>query len=209
MTTPPNSNNNNRDGVSASSLGELHNDPSQLVYDPSLNLSERHLRHAALVLDIFQGKGTMTKINDNFTEDSIYEDPVAIGRDRHEVAGQLLHIPTVTSSTKTRKFSIISLTPGVSTTTGSKREVKADLIEVEFNHDLNFKVGPTYNLDTTLQIYSTEEGIVRLQDRPSDRIPDNGFAMALRKLNGVVAPKVAGVPKNQKEDAEKALKQGI
>ncbi|WWC71692.1 uncharacterized protein I206_105650 [Kwoniella pini CBS 10737] len=195
--------------VSASSLGELHNDPSKLSYDPTLKLSKRHLEHAALVLDIFQGKGTMTKINNGFTEDSIYEDPVAIGHDRQEVAGQLLHISTVTSSTKTNKFNIIDLTSNVETETGSKRKVKADLIQVEFNHDLNFKIGPTYNLDTTLQIYSTEEGIVRLQDRPGDKIPDNGFAMALRKLNGVVAPKVAGVPQNQKEDAEKALKQDI
>ncbi|WVW85774.1 hypothetical protein I302_107812 [Kwoniella bestiolae CBS 10118] len=193
--------------VSAQSLSNLSNDPSLLSYDPSLILEKRHLDHAALVLDIFQGKGTMTKIVEGFAEDSCYEDPVAYAKNREEVAGQLLHIPTVTSSTSTHKFHITSLTRNTPTKTGTGREVTADLIEVTFNHDLSFTVGPTYNLDTVLQIYSTEGGIVRLQDRPGDRIPDNGFAMALRKLNGIVAPKVAGVPKDQKEDAELAMKQ--
>ncbi|WWC90867.1 uncharacterized protein L201_005804 [Kwoniella dendrophila CBS 6074] len=192
-------------GVSATSLSELHNDPSLLKYDESLGLSKQHLEHAALVLDIFQGKSTMTKIVNGFTEDSCYEDPVAFAKNREEVAGQLLHIPTVTSSTQTHKFEIIKLTKNVSTTSGDGKSYQADLIEIQFNHDLSFKLGPTYNLDTILQIYSTPQGIVRLQDRPSDKIPDNGFAMALRKLNGIVAPKVAGVPQNEKEDAEMAL----
>ncbi|WWC93644.1 hypothetical protein V866_000479 [Kwoniella sp. B9012] len=197
----------NQQQVSASSLSTLSNDPSSLSCEPSLKLEKRQLDHAALVLDIFQGKGTMTKIVEGFTEDSCYEDPVAYAKNREEVAGQLLHIPTVTSSTSTHKFHITSLSPSISTKTGTGREVIADLIEVDFNHDLTFKIGPTYNLVTVLQIYSTPDGIVRLQDRPGDRIPDNGFAMALRKLNGIVAPKVAGVPKDEKEDAELAIKQ--
>ncbi|WVQ99893.1 hypothetical protein IAU59_007036 [Kwoniella sp. CBS 9459] len=194
--------------ISASSLKELHNDPSSLDLSPSVQgkLTQQHLSHVALVLDLFQGHGTMSKIEDGFTEDAGYEDPVAFAKNREEVAGQLLHIPTVTSSTQTRKATVTNFTPSVPTTSGSGRSTTADLIEVDFLHDLTFKVGPTYHLDTTLQIYSTPEGIVRLQDRQGDKIPDNGFMMALRKLNGIVAPKVAGVPQNEKEDAEMALK---
>ncbi|OCF37794.1 hypothetical protein I317_07521 [Kwoniella heveanensis CBS 569] len=197
--------------ISSASLKELHNDPSSLTIDPSVEaqgkLTLQHREHIALVLDLFQGHGTMSKIVEGFTEDAGYEDPVAYAKNREEVAGQLLHIPTVTSSTNTRKATVTSLTTSIPTTSGTGRAVPdADLIEVDFLHDLSFKLGPTYHLDTTLQIYSTPQGIVRLQDRPGDRIPDNGFAMALRKLNGIVAPKVAGVPQNEKEDAEMALK---
>ncbi|WRT68259.1 uncharacterized protein IL334_005235 [Kwoniella shivajii] len=190
--------------ITKTTLSDLHNDPSSISVDPSLGLKKRHLEHVALVLDLFQGHGTMAKIENGFTDDACYEDPVAYAKNRTEVAGQLLHIPTVTSSTKTHKANVIKFTRGVSTTSGTDRKAESDLIEVEFNHDLTFVVGPTYNLDTVLQIYSTPDGIVRLQDRPGSSIPDNGFAMALRKLNGIVAPKAAGVPQTSEEDLKLA-----
>ncbi|KAK8854908.1 hypothetical protein IAR55_003647 [Kwoniella newhampshirensis] len=188
--------------ISAESLSKFYNDPNKIDADPSLPLTDLHRQHVALVLDLFQGHGTMTKIENGFVEDAVYEDPVAYAKNRMEVAGQLLHIPTVTSSTHTHLAKIASLTPSVQTTTGSNRSVTADEIHVDFKHDLVFKIGPTYHLETTLVVFSTKEGIVRFQDRKSESIPDNGLMMALRKLNGIIAPKVAGVPRDQKEDAE-------
>ncbi|WVR07393.1 hypothetical protein IAU60_004434 [Kwoniella sp. DSM 27419] len=192
--------------ISSSSLRELANDPNSIEHDPSLQLEQRHLEHVALVVDLFQGHGTMAKIVNGFTEDAGYEDPVAYAKNREEVAGQLLHIPTVTSSTATHKVYIKALHPNTPITSGTGRETTADLIEVEFKHDLTFKVGPTYHLETVLQVYSTPQGIVKLKDRDGEKIPDNGFAMALRKLNGIIVPATIGVPQNEKEDAELALK---
>nr|XP_031860116.1 uncharacterized protein CI109_004480 [Kwoniella shandongensis]KAA5527188.1 hypothetical protein CI109_004480 [Kwoniella shandongensis] len=190
--------------TSVADLSKFYNDPSQIDADPSLSttLTTQHREHVALVLDLFQGHGTMKKIENGFVEDACYEDPVAYAKNRIEVAGQLLHIPTVTSSTQTHRARIISLNPSVSTTTGTSRPVIADEIHVDFKHDLTFKIGATYHLETTLVVFSTKEGIVRFQDRKSESIPENSLALALRKLNGIIAPKVAGLPKDDEQDAE-------
>lgn len=83
----------------------------------------------------------------------------------------------MTSSTKTKSYTVSSLKPSVPTTTGQDRAVTADEILVDFVHDLTFKIGFTYELNTQLVIFSSaEEGkIVRLQDRPKERMLDNGL----------------------------------
>jgi hypothetical protein len=48
-------------------------------------LSERQAKHLAIVLDLFQAKGTMAKMNDNFTEDAVYEDLFASCKNRDEI----------------------------------------------------------------------------------------------------------------------------
>jgi hypothetical protein len=52
-------------------------------------LNELQAKHVAVVLDMFQAKGTMGKLNDNFTENSIYEDLFATCKDRHEIGRSL------------------------------------------------------------------------------------------------------------------------
>lgn len=59
---------------------ELHkpsNDPSTLNIAPGVNLTDVQRKHVAVVLDLFQGKGSMSKINDNFSPDGVYEDEFA------------------------------------------------------------------------------------------------------------------------------------
>ena len=90
--------------VSAAELHEPTNDPSTLTISPGVPLTETQRRHVAIVLDIFQAKGTMAKFDDNFTQDAVYEDLFASAKDRQEV-GVYLQAPT---------SSFLGLTSGVS-----------------------------------------------------------------------------------------------
>lgn len=65
---------------SSVSQQELHtptNDPATLNVAPGVTLTESQRQHVAVVLDLFQAKGTMAKINDNFSPDAVYEDEFA------------------------------------------------------------------------------------------------------------------------------------
>jgi hypothetical protein len=143
-------------------------------------------------------------------------------------AGQLLHLPTICKSARTLSHTVASVRP-VITTADTDRQVAADEIDLDINHAFEFKVplpkgARTFEMNTTLCIFSSkEEGkIVRLQDRPMRQIPDNALLSVsprhrllgpcsakqmLRKINAVGVPKVVGLPENDKEDAEKMMKQ--
>ena len=59
---------------------ELHtptNDPTTLNIAPGVELDDTQRKHVAIVLDLFQAKGTMAKIKDNFVQDAVYEDEFA------------------------------------------------------------------------------------------------------------------------------------
>jgi hypothetical protein len=56
------------------------------------SLSERQAKHLAIVLDLFQAKGTMAKMNDNFTSDAVYEDLFASCKNRDEIGESLIYI---------------------------------------------------------------------------------------------------------------------
>ena len=47
-----------------------------------MNLSDVQRKHVAVVLDLFQAKGTTAKIEDNFTEDAVYQDLFTACKDR-------------------------------------------------------------------------------------------------------------------------------
>lgn len=81
------------------------------------------------------------------------------------------------------KHYLVNSSRPVTTTAGEGRQVQADELAVEFKHQFegNIPVLPqsarTVEMNSTLLIYSSaaEGKIVRLQDRPSDDIPDNAL----------------------------------
>jgi hypothetical protein len=78
-----------KEPVTSSDLHDPSNSPSHLqstlkTPDGS-SLSDRQAKHLAIVLDLFQAKGTMAKLNDNFTKDAVYEDLFATCKNREEV----------------------------------------------------------------------------------------------------------------------------
>jgi hypothetical protein len=78
-----------KEPVTSSDLHDPSNSPSHLqstfkTSDGS-SLSDRQAKHLAIVLDLFQAKGTMAKLNDNFTKDAVYEDLFATCKNREEV----------------------------------------------------------------------------------------------------------------------------
>ncbi|KAF7977459.1 hypothetical protein HWV62_3641 [Athelia sp. TMB] len=210
MTTP----------VSSQELHTIQNEPTNIP--SSVTLSDLQKRHVGLVLDLFQAKGTMAKIEDGFTEDAVYEDMFATCKDRKElgmsrtwlstrdglitkiVAGQFLGLPIVTKESITLYAEVVSLTPGASATRGNNVPAKADQIDIRFTHRFIFKFGgKQVDMNSTLIVFSDEkEGkIIRLQDRPMEEIPDNSLISALRKLNAVVAPAMV-IPQDEKKDAD-------
>lgn len=48
-------------------------------------MNERQAEYAAIVIDFFQARGTMAKMNEYFVEDAIYEDLFATCKNRIEV----------------------------------------------------------------------------------------------------------------------------
>lgn len=65
---------------SSVSQQELHtptNDPATLNVAPGVTLTDLQRQHVAVVLDLFQAKGTMAKIKDTFAQDAVYEDEFA------------------------------------------------------------------------------------------------------------------------------------
>jgi len=78
-----------KEPVTNSDLHTAVNSPSELQSTLSTSdgtkLSERQAQHLAIVLDLFQAKGTMAKMNDNFTNDAIYEDLFASCKNRDEI----------------------------------------------------------------------------------------------------------------------------
>ena len=145
-------------------------------------------------------------------------------------AGQLLHIPTICQSARTLAYEVISCSPAT-TTDGTGTRLDAHEILVKFKHVFEFKLplpkgGREVEINTTLVIFSSEEAgkIVRLQDRPDEKIPDNAVLYVrlfshqslwtelmrfkwIRRLNGLGVPKVMSMPKDEKEDAEKVMRE--
>ncbi|WVQ73028.1 hypothetical protein IAR50_002591 [Cryptococcus sp. DSM 104548] len=203
--------------VSAASLHTLTNDPSTLTLSPGVKPTDLQRQHIAVVLDLFQAKGTKAKLDDNFIQDSVYEDLFASCKNREEVGGQLLHLPTVLSSGVTHSYTVSQITSNTPTTDGTGRTVSTDLISVPIKHSFEFKIPllpsklKSVTMNSTLEIYSSqvEEGgkIVRLQDRPKENIPDNALLNWMRKFNAEAVPKVVPLPKNDREDADKVLSQ--
>ena len=77
-----------KDPVTTSDLYTPTNSPQELrslKTRDGQSLSERQAKHLAIVLDLFQAKGTMAKMNDNFTEDAVYEDLFASCKNRDEI----------------------------------------------------------------------------------------------------------------------------
>lgn len=87
-----------KEPVTTSDLHTPSNNPSDLqstLKTPDgTSLSDRQAKHLAIVLDLFQAKGTMAKMNDNFTEDAVYEDLFASCKNRDEV-GMSSHLPSL------------------------------------------------------------------------------------------------------------------
>jgi len=71
--------------VTAAELHTPANDPASINISPGVSLSDAQRRQVAVVLDLFQATGTMAKIEDNLTENAVYEDLFASCKDRKEV----------------------------------------------------------------------------------------------------------------------------
>lgn len=66
-------------------LHTLSNAPSDLSIANDVTLTDIQKQHMCLVLDLFQAKGTMAKIEDGLIEDAVYEDLFASCKNRKEV----------------------------------------------------------------------------------------------------------------------------
>jgi hypothetical protein len=89
----------------------------------------------------------------------------------------MVNLPTVVKSTETHKINLESITRK-QTTDGADKEIEADELKVGFKHTFEFRTplpkgASQVTMDTTLFIYSTDEGIVRFSDRPEGDIPGN------------------------------------
>jgi hypothetical protein len=90
--------------------------------DGSTRLDERQARYAAIVIDFFQARGTMAKMNDYFVDDAIYEDLFATCKNREEVGeycigafemrsqGRLIKHPSIVQSDPSPRTFIITIT---------------------------------------------------------------------------------------------------
>jgi hypothetical protein len=95
------------------------------------------------------------------------------------VAGQMVNLPTVVKDTITNKLDLESITK-MTTTDGADKKIEADELKLGFNHTFQFrsplpKGASQVTMDTTLFIYSTDQGIVRFSDRPQGNIPGNAL----------------------------------
>ena len=75
---------------------ELHrpsNDPNSLDVAPGVTLSQDERHGVAVIIDLFQGKGTMAKLKDVFDEHAVYEDEFAISGGIEQVG--MFNPPTV------------------------------------------------------------------------------------------------------------------
>jgi hypothetical protein len=95
------------------------------------------------------------------------------------IAGQMVNLPTVVKSTQSHKIDLLSITK-TTTTDGADTRIEADELKVGFKHTFEFRSplprkASSVTMDTTLYIYSTENGIVRFSDRPEDNIPGNAL----------------------------------
>ncbi|KZT50590.1 hypothetical protein CALCODRAFT_504557 [Calocera cornea HHB12733] len=177
--------------VPPSSLHEVQNTDIRRTL-PGVDLTDLQRAHVGCVLDLFQAKPTLDKL-DMFAEDGIYEDAFATARGREEIGGQFYGLPKVTKESITRSHLVKSVSP----------EGK---IEMDLHQLFVFKAGgKEVDMKTTVIICSdaTTGKITRLQDRPMEDIPDNSFIHMLRKMNAVVTPHLVGIPKTEEQDAKK------
>lgn len=108
----------------------------------------------------------------------------------------MVNLPTVVKRTETLNLKLLSITP-TSTEDGSGKEVSADEIKADFKHRFEFrsplpKSASQVTMDTTLFIYSTDRGIVRLADRPQDNIPDNSV-LSVSQVMPLPSPRVVSI----------------
>ncbi|KAK4688561.1 hypothetical protein P7C73_g1536, partial [Tremellales sp. Uapishka_1] len=190
--------------VTAAEVHEIQNQADTIKVAPGITITELQRRHVGVVLDLFQAKGTMSKLRDNFVQDAVYEDLFAKCKNLDEVAGQLLGLPVVTKSSTTLSYLVDSIKPS-SCEDGTGASVPSDEISVDFKHRFEFKLGgKEVTMHSTLLIWSSKEvgKIIRLQDRPLSDIPD----YSILTMNAIVAPTLIGIPAGEKEDAEKVMK---
>jgi hypothetical protein len=67
------------------SIHDITNLPETINVAPSIQLSPLQKKQVGVVLDLFQAKGTMAKLEDWLTEDAVYEDLFATTKGRKEV----------------------------------------------------------------------------------------------------------------------------
>ena len=95
------------------------------------------------------------------------------------VAGQMVNLPTVVKDTTTHKLDLQSITRQT-TADGADKKIEADELKLGFNHTFQFRTplpkgASQVTMDTTLFIYSTDQGIVRFSDRPQGNIPGHAL----------------------------------
>lgn len=74
---------------------ELHtpsNDPNSLDIAPGVTLSQNERHHVAVIIDLFQGKGSMAKLKDTFVQDAVYEDEFAISGGLEQVGTYVISL---------------------------------------------------------------------------------------------------------------------
>lgn len=200
---PPEAAGNMPNTDSQAYLSEIQN--KDIHTAPGVTLTDTQRYHVGLVLDLFQAKGTTTKLTQGFTEDAVYEDAFATAKNREEVAGQLLGLPVVCKSSETIRHEVVSVKPlsdpdvikeliggasqdsnatpnhiEPSSLMNSAIAANTSRIKMSFEHKFTFKPAGSVTMNTHLIIFSenAEQGsgkIRRLQDRPMENIPGNSL----------------------------------
>lgn len=67
----------------STSIHDIQN--TELNFAPKLSPTDIQRKHIGVVLDLFQAKGTMAKLDDWFTVDAVYEDLFATCKNREEI----------------------------------------------------------------------------------------------------------------------------
>ena len=73
-----------KDEVTFEELSQTAVDPATLNIAAGVALTDLQRRHVAVVLDLWQRRGTRAKLEENFVEDVLYEDHFAVCKDRKE-----------------------------------------------------------------------------------------------------------------------------
>ncbi|GAO49162.1 hypothetical protein SAICODRAFT_6384 [Saitoella complicata NRRL Y-17804] len=161
---------------------------SNIPVAPGVEIDEHRKRLVGVVLDLFQGKTSLYKLNNYFAEDAVYEDPVAKSVGRKEIAGQFYGLPELFKESRTKTVSIIS-NDSTSTSFSMTHILTPKLIStpIEFN--------------TTMTITVNDKDLItHWQDRHRENIPDGGWAEWMRKKQSEVTAAVLPIPGNEEED---------
>ncbi|TVY82658.1 hypothetical protein LSUE1_G004510 [Lachnellula suecica] len=155
-----------------------------------VNLSSQQKVLVGSVLDLFKGQPSLKKLQ-LWTDEATFSDPITKAEGRKQYQAQWYGLQSAFSSIEQLHHSVTSAGNPIMLDLKSKYTVKG--------------IGKEQTIESVVKIFTDSEGskIVGVEDRWNGDIPEGAFAKAFRNLNSVAVPAFVGVPKTEKEDAEK------